>query len=392
MQCLSQAKPEASSKRTDPSRVTYRPIDPLNAQAFDDFYNLNYDRSVASFEKVLQRHPDDPFAVNHLLTAVLFRELHRMGVLDPAELAGDNFIAAKHLPPDPAVKERVQSLVNRAQALEEKKLNQDPTNVDALYARGVTRGQFAMYTASVERAWFSALRNAVGARHDHEKVLELSPGYTDARLIVGADSFILGSLSWGMKLAASMVGLSGNKAKGIEDIEAAANGGGEASVDARFVLVLFLRREGRNAEALNVVEGIVPQYPHNLLMALEEGNLSRAVGQNERAAAVYRRVWQQGKQGWFPGMHYEAAAFSLGDLLRSEKDYAGAAAAYESVGRSPQTDPAVLQNANLAAGEMYDLLLKRDLAMSKYEAVLASNQNSSTADLARKHMKAAYRE
>src|SRR5271170_7745565 len=44
--------------------------DPLVDSAFDHFYNMEYDRSVQEFERILDRRPDDPFAINHLLTAV----------------------------------------------------------------------------------------------------------------------------------------------------------------------------------------------------------------------------------------------------------------------------------------------------------------------------------
>ena len=57
-----------------------------------------------------------------------------------------------------------------------------------------------------------------------------------------------------------------------------------------------------------------------------------------------------------------------------------------------QPDPEILQKANLAAGEMYDLLQKRDLAMKKYETVVAENASTPPADKARQYMKQAYRE
>lgn len=57
-----------------PKPAGYRPADPLNATAYERFYNLDYDRAVPDFQRVLDRHPDDPFAVNHLLTAILFRD------------------------------------------------------------------------------------------------------------------------------------------------------------------------------------------------------------------------------------------------------------------------------------------------------------------------------
>ena len=175
----------AAPRDSNSESLAFRPHDPQNLTAFNHFYNLDYDRAVQEFEQVLARHPEDPFAVNHFLTAILFRELYRMGVLNTGEYANDTFISAPHRPADPKIKQQINDLVKRALQLEEKRLAANANDVEALYARGVTRAQFATYTALIERAWFSALRNAVGARRDHERVLELSPSTTEAKLIVG---------------------------------------------------------------------------------------------------------------------------------------------------------------------------------------------------------------
>lgn len=375
-----------------PEQFAYRPHDPQNLAAFGHFYNLDYDRAVQEFEQVLSRHPDDPFAVNHLLTVVLFRELYRMGVLNTGEYANDSFISAPHRPADPKIKQQILDLVARAQELEEKRLSANPNDIEALYARGVTRAQFATYTAMIERAWFSALRNAVGARHDHERVLELAPSTVEAKLIVGAHNYVVGSLPWGVKAAASMVGLGGNKDKGLQYLKECAQGEGETSVDAQILLVLFLRREHRYDEALSLARTLISRYPQNALLALEEGNLLRAAGRNQEAATVYRKIWQAGKDGDYAYAHYEVAALSLADLLRSQKDYTGAAAAYEQVGQVRQPDPEMLQKAELEAGEMYDMLQKRDLAMARYQAAIAGGTATASAETARKHMKEAYKE
>jgi tetratricopeptide (TPR) repeat protein len=371
--------------------VSHRPADPLNASAYEHFYNMDYDRSVQEFQKILERHPEDPFAVNHLLTAVMFRELYRMGALNTADYANDSFIGVPHQPADPKVKQQIRELVDRAEKLEEGRLKANPKDVDALYARGNTRAQFSTYTALVERAWFSALRNAVGARHDHEKVLELSPQYTDAKLVVGAHNYVMGSLPWGVKVAVSLVGLSGTKEKGIEYLYEVARANTENSVDAKIALLLFLRREHRYSEALGLLRGLLQQYPQNVLMALEEGTLLRSMNQYQEAAVAYRKVWDAGRAGKYPGLHYELAAEYLGDMLRSQKDYVGAAAAYELVTQAQQADSEILQKSNLGAGEMYDLQQKRELATRKYQAVIATNSSSLPADIARKRLKEPYR-
>jgi tetratricopeptide (TPR) repeat protein len=366
--------------------------DPQIDAAFERFYNMDYDRATQLFEKILEKHSTDPFAVNHLLSVVLMHELYRTGAMNTGEYANDSFIGQNHHPADPKVKERIRQLVARAEDLEEQQLTANPKNVDALYARGVTRAQFSLYTALIERAWFSALRNAVGARHDHERVLELNPSYLDAKLVVGTHNYVMGSLPWSVKVAVSLVGLSGSKEKGFQYLREVAAGSGENSVDAKVVLSLFLRREHNYDEARGLMHELAGRYPRNFLFSLEEANLFRASGRIQDAAAIYRQVWRNGRDGKYGDLHYETAASGLGDLLRSQKDYAGAAVAYEQVNEASNPDPETLQKANLAAGEMYDLLRNRDRAMKKYEMVLAVNSSTPPAEQARKHIKEAYRE
>jgi tetratricopeptide (TPR) repeat protein len=366
--------------------------DPLVDAAYEHFYNMDYDRATQDFQKILDKHPDDPAAVNHLLTSILMHELYRMGAMNTGEYTNDSFIGQSHRQADPKVQEEIQQLVARAERLEEAQLKTNPDSVVTLYARGVTRAQFAVYTALVERAWFSALRNAVGARHDHERVLELDPGYLDAKLVVGTHYYVVGSLPWSVKVAVALVGLSGSKEKGLQYLREVAAGSGENSVDAKVVLSLFLRREHNYDEARGQMHDLAVRYPRNYLFPLEEANLLRASGHNAEAAAAYRRVWQNGREGKYGTLHYEIAAWGLGELLRNQKDYANAAAAYELVNQVSGPDPEIQQKANLAAGEMYDLLQKRDLAMKKYEIVLAENGSTLPAEQARKHIREAYRE
>jgi tetratricopeptide (TPR) repeat protein len=369
-----------------------RPPDPLNQAAFEHYYNLDYDVAIQDFERIAARHPNDPLVLNHLLSAIQVRELYRMGAMNSGEYSNDNFIGQAHRPADPAQKERIKQLVQQAEKLENAELARNPNNVDMLYARGVTRGQFALYTALIERAWFSALRNAVGARHDHERVLELAPQYTDAKLVVGAHNYVMGNLPLAVKIAVALVGLSGDKKKGLEYLNDAYRANGETSVDAGIVLMVFLRREHRYAEALQIAATISPRFPRNYLLPLEEANLLRASGKSGEAEDQYRRVWQNGREGKYGNLHYEITAIGLGDLLRSEKKYQAAATAYELVSEVAGADPELLQRGNLGAGEMYDQLQKRDLAVKKYEAVVATNSGNAEADQARKRMKDAYRE
>ena len=369
----------------------FHPDDNYTRLGFDAFYNQEYDKAIHQFELSLQAHPDDPFAVNHLLSGVMFKEMYRIGALDSELYAKEQFLASKQFPMDPKVKARIDELTERALSLEEARLKTNPNDADALYARGVTRGLHATYLALIEKAWFSGLRSAVGARHDHERVLELQPNNTDAKMIVGMHNYVVGSLSWPAKVGASMVGLSGSRTKGIEYLYDAANGGGENSIDAKIALAIFLRREQRYAEAIKVVSSMADAYPKNFLMALELANLYNASGQAQPAIASYRKIIAGTQAGSFPDAHVEMAWYGLAESLRGQHDFQGAADAYDHVLQSQRTDPDLRIRTTLGAGEMYDAMNKRPEAVKRYQEVIAADSDSPRAEIAKKYLKDPYR-
>ena len=368
------------------------PHDPEVQAAFDHFYNMDYERATQEFEKLLDKHPNDPYALNHLLTVILMHDLYDTGAMNTGDYANDSFIGRAPRPTDERIKVRIKALAHRAQMEEEKRLKDNPSDIDALYCRGVTRAEFAVYTGLVERAWFSALRNAVGARHDHERVLQLDPDFVDAKMVVGTHNYVVGNLPWSIKVAAALAGLNGSKDRGLAYLRDAAKSDAENSLDAKVVLSLFLRREHKYDEAIAYMQELTTKYPGNHLFPTEVANLQRDAGRLDEAEAEYRKVWENGRAGKYRKMHYELAAWGLGELLRSKKDFEGAAAAYQLVNEAPNPDPDIRQKANLAAGEVYDLLQKRDMAMKAYEAVLTGRPDSGQADQARRYLKDAYRE
>ena len=365
--------------------------DPLTRSGFDHRYELDYDKAIHDFELVVQAHPDDPFAVNHLLATIFFGELYRNGALDTGLYSNNSFLNRKKIHLDPKSAARIQELTQKALQLADARIKANPRDSDAYYARGVTYGLQSTYIALVDKSWFAALGNAKAARHDHEKVLELDPKYTDAKLVVGMHSYIVGSLPWAARLLAHIVGESGSRSGGIRQLYEAANGGGEASIDAKTVLALFLRREQRYDEALEVQRSLAKVYPGNFLFALEEANILKDAGQGSECIAAYQRVLENVKKNQYHAPHLEFLYYGLAEALRGQRQSEAAAEAYEEVLKLPHPDPELRLRSALSAGEMYDLLQKRELARQKYQTVIAENANSELAEAARRYLKDPYR-
>ena len=358
----------------------------LTQSGFNHFYCLEYDQAIADFQKALEARPDEPKALNHLLEAKLFQQLYKYNALDTRLYTKQRFLTSKQVPIDPEVKKQLLELADRAKAASEKRLKADPKDVQALYTRGVTEGLRSTYLAIAEHSFWSALRSALAARHDHEEVLRLQPSFTDAKTVVGAHNYVVGNLSTPAKAMAGIVGIHGDKKKGLEMLAEASKGGGESNTDARVTLALFLRREERYQEAIEVIKTLTADHPHNFLFALEEGNLLRDAGRGPESIASYRTLLEGCRSGRYPSAHVEMAEYALGEALRGQVQLSQALEAYQAAVGTSAYDPDLHQRALLNAGQIFDLLAKRQDALNEYRAVIATDSSTEEADAARKYL------
>jgi tetratricopeptide (TPR) repeat protein len=374
------------------AKLRFRPDDANTRAGFEHFYNLEYDEAIHSFEEAVKSHPNDAFALNHLLSGVMFRELYRIGALDTELYAKDGFLTSKQFPIDAKAKARIQSLMEESLKISEGRLKKNPNDPEALYTRGVVRGLRSTYIGLIDKSWFAALRSAVGARHDHERVLEMQPKFADAKMTVGIHNYVIASVSWPVKMAASVIGLTGSKQRGIQYLYEAGEAGGETAVDSKIALSLFLRREQRYPEALKLVGGLVADFPRNFLFRLEDANLLNAAGHGPEAIAAFRKIIADDDQETFAKgqTRMEMVHYGLAEALRGQKRYEEAAGEYDAVSGSQRVDPDLRQRAQLGGGEMFDLLKKREQAIKHYRALLAYDQSSDHADLARRYLKQPY--
>ncbi len=371
--------------QSEPKRfvMKVRPGDAATEQGFIRFYNMEYEAAIKDFEESLAKHPDDPYAVNHLLEGVLFQELHREGKLDAELYLSNQFVHMKRQEPDPRAIARVEKLTGRALELENAQLKKNPNDVDALYARSVTQGLRAVKEALISREWFTSLRSGFAAYDDSKSILEIKPDFSDAKLIVGIYNYVVGSLPWPMKMAALLVTIHGSRSKGLALIREAAESDGEASVDARTTLALFLAREHHYDQALELTDWLAGTFPHNFIFGLSRAGLLKDAGKIPESIASYRQLIEAGKKGQFGNQDPGPAAVSLGNLLRSKRDWRAAADAYDSAETLPHPDENLVASARLAAGEMYDMAGERELAVNRYQAVVKDSSDPELVDRAK---------
>jgi tetratricopeptide (TPR) repeat protein len=199
-------------------------------------------------------------------------------------------------------------------------------------------------------------------------------------------------LPFPFKLLIGFAGITGSKSKGLELLNDAAKRGVVSSVEARTVIALFLRREGRYKEAIEVVRSLKNQYPRDYLFCLEEANLRKDNGEGMDAVESYRQLLaDSAKPGYFAEARLELAYFGLGDALRGQRHFAEAAQAYERAASAKSVGPELKVRSMLAAGQCHDLNGERQLALRDYQESIDAGPNTSRADTARKYLRSPYK-
>ena len=169
------------------------------------------------------------------------------------------------------------------------------------------------------------------------------------------------------------------------------NRGVITSAEARTVIALFLRREGKYKEAIEAIRELKSQYPHNYLFCLEEANLRKDAGEGMKAVDAYRAVIADAaRPGYFASARLELAWFGLGDALRGQRHFPDAAEAYEQAASTANVGPELKIRSLLAAGQCRDLNAERPLAIRDYHGAIDAGPNTSRADTARKYLKTPY--
>ncbi|MGB8477238.1 MAG: hypothetical protein WCE63_00175 [Acidobacteriaceae bacterium] len=361
--------------------------------AYQHFYDLDYATAQTLFEKIAAQHPTDPMAVDYVLNNAVFRELYRLDLLDTTLYVEDGFLSGKHpVTENMQATRRILTLYQRALALSNRRLATNPNDADALFARGFATSLETLYIGMVEKKYVAALHMASASRKDDDAVLKLDPRYVDCYLIVGVHDYVMGSLALPLKVLAGLVGIHGSKSKGIHELQWVGRDGIINSVSARTSLAIFLRREAQYGKALDVIDGLAHQYPHNFLFALEQANLLKDSGQGMRAIAAYQALLQRATAAgtYYPDPHLEMAFYGLGEAARGQRHLQEAANAYRSATTQPTATPLMKRRAHLGAGEMFDLLGQRAQAKQQYDAVLALGTDSDQAERATRYEDSPY--
>jgi len=364
-------------------------------EGFSHFYNLEYDEAIAVFDKAIAQNPSNPDLHNHMAQSLIFREMFRDGALESELVSGNNsFLRRAKLNPSPETEKRILDEITKAMTLAEAQLKKSPNDTAAMYAAGIAYGLRSNYFWVVKKAWHDALRDATAARKLHNRITELEPNNVDARLVQGLHDYVVGSLPWGYKMLGFMVGIKGDKEKGIRTVQDVARNGRLNRVDAEIFLCALYRRENQAKLAVPLVQELIRRYPRNYLLRLELGQMYSTSGDGVHGLQAVDEVARL-KAAQTPGfdrLPWEKIYFQQGsiqfwynDLDRSLENMKKVTAKADDV----DLNTGVL--AYLRMGQIYDMKHRRAEALAAYKKAIAYAPQADAAQESRKYLSTPYR-
>ena len=364
-------------------------------QGFEHFYNLEYDEAIASFEKAIAENPSSPDLHNHLAQTLVFREMFRDGALESELVSGNNsFLRRPKLNPTPETEKRFLDQVGTAISLCESRLKTNPKDTGAMYAEGIAYGLRSNYFWVVKKAWRDSLKDATAARKLHNRVSELEPGNVDARLVQGLHDYIVGSLPWNWRMLGFLVGIHGDKAKGIRTVQDVAANGRLNRMDARILLCALYRREGQTRAAVPIVQELIQRYPRNFLLRLELAQMYSTGGDGAKGLEVLREVerLKTAHAAGFDRLPWEKIWFQMGSIQFWYNDLDQSLANMKRVTASAEEvdlNTGVL--AWLRMGQIYDMKQRRAEAVGAYRKAIAYAPEAEAAQESRKYLGTPYK-
>jgi len=214
------------------------------ARAVDLFYDLQFDAAFRAAQELDGKYPDSPAGLFYLSVAYYQRYL----LEDPPS---ENTISQFWKTSDQALAKAV-------------KLEKQAPALSHYYQGGILGFQARELVA--QKRYARAIPKARQAANHLTKALELDPSLVDAKLGLGLYYYFLDRLPSAAKpIARLMIGMWGDRAKGLAYLrEAAQKGGaGRREVESILAAIAASQWEQNWTEAQTLLTGLVKAYPHN---------------------------------------------------------------------------------------------------------------------------------
>ncbi len=237
---------------------------------FRNLYELDFKKGRERFISYQRLEPSDPMGKAAEAASYLYEQFNAKGIFTsefflndekflggaqgtPAENRNDGFLSANHVARDMAM--------NR--------LKTDPRDRESLLVLTMSDGMEADYDALIVKKQMAGLSLTKQADAEAAKLLAVDPSAEDAYMALGAANYVIGSLPSYKRAFLWFGGIHGDRERGLEELQRAAEHGHYLQVFAKSWLALACEREHQMDHARQLLAELVAEYPTNPLFAHE---------------------------------------------------------------------------------------------------------------------------
>jgi hypothetical protein len=148
-------------------------------------------------------------------------------------------------------------------------LKYDAKNSQALLVLTMTDGMEADYDALLVKKQMAGLSLTKQADAEAAKLLAVDPSAEDAYMALGAANYVIGCLPSYKRAFLWFGGIHGDRERGMEQLQRAADHGHYMQGFAKAWLALAFEREHQPDQARRLLQQLVTDYPANPLYAKE---------------------------------------------------------------------------------------------------------------------------
>jgi len=243
-------------------------------RGFHQLYNLNFAGAENEFQSWEKLNPQNPMGPVSEAAGILFSEFSRLGVLESQFYQNDSLFAQRRkYAPDPQRKAQFDDLLSRGEALARATLARDPHDRDALLAMTLANGLRADYSALIEKRNVPSLHYTKQSSAWADQLLAADPTCYDAHLAGGISKYIVGSMAAPLRWLARLGGVSGDKQRGISELQTTAAQGRLLAPFARILLAMAYVRDRDPDRARAELLSLENDFPNNPLFARELARL-----------------------------------------------------------------------------------------------------------------------
>ena len=243
---------------------------------FRDLYKLDFQGARSEFRDYQKEQPADPLGKAAEAASYLYEQFNQKGVLTSQFfLNDDRFLGGIDGAGSANHNAAFLQANGAARQAARERLKKNPHDAEALLAITMADGMESNYDEIIERKQITALGLMRQAEDEAKTLLTVDPRANDAYVALGTSNYVIGCLPGYKKMFLWFGGIHGDKDRGMQQLETAADQGHYLQPFAKILLALASEREHQDVRAHQLLVELNKEFPENPLFARELAELNQ---------------------------------------------------------------------------------------------------------------------